>query len=726
MHAESFNDGQRLQHVSYASQLLVPGEDVAVIPRVVVAFAMKHDAVTRRKESVAVLKCADVNRRLFGKRDSSMTSVYLVNGACRVLHCRSRFEDGRQSGTVHWREIGSQPPRTALTLTLDGWMERPSLFDATQKSLSDRVESVFSTTQPQTGISAAAAQVDMLGMDRSTRAVMKRTRVPRLPPSTFSQMPSTPLVRWNNVGSRCQSEGQLLLSSSSRPPTPVIAALNEALSECILPCPPPPARLPLAFSPSRVLSRPPLLTAVRPTHPTASLSPAHDSPLVPSSSHTTPARPTSPTRTSLDALRSIHTSTSTQFTTSQSVSRWWFQTDWDSASKERAASVLDEEDSKEDIAKNFRAPKAPLVFCHGLMGFDSVTIGPAIAPLQISHWRGIKEVLQDNGCEVLITRVPATSSPVDRAKVLEKTISETYPGRAVHLIGHSMGGIDCRHLITHLTQRSFSVLSLTTIATPHRGSTFANHFLSLASAHLPAVLALLELLPNGGGDGKAFECLTLEAMAEFNENTPDIEGVRYFSWGADYEPGLFDTWKYPHSVIYAKEGPNDGLVSVRSARWGTYLGTLKDVNHLDLVGWTDGIAGGLGLPTLNIRGMRAAVRGKEVGFSPGRFYLGVADLLAGVEEEEGYVKDGVWVGLRGRATLIDKFREREAPIVEGTPIQRSSSDKARARMEEVLRRTPSPSESKDGEGEEMDEAEGSQPMLKATPSLPKSNGRSDT
>ncbi|KIK30352.1 hypothetical protein PISMIDRAFT_54801, partial [Pisolithus microcarpus 441] len=172
------------------------------------------------------------------------------------------------------------------------------------------------------------------------------------------------------------------------------------------------------------------------------------------------------------------------------------------------------------------------------------------------------------------------------------------------------------------------VLSLTTIVTPHRGSTFANHFLSLTGAHLPAVLALLELLPNGGGDGKAFECLTLEAMEEFNKNTPDVDGVRYFSWGAEYEPGLFDTWKYSHSVIYASEGPNDGLVSVRSAQWGTYLGTLKDVDHLDLVGWTDGIAGGLGLPTLNLPGMRAAVHGKEVGFSPGRFYLGVADLLA--------------------------------------------------------------------------------------------------
>lgn len=82
-----------------------------------------------------------------------------------------------------------------------------------------------------------------------------------------------------------------------------------------------------------------------------------------------------------------------------------------------------------------RAPKAPLVFCHGLLGFDSVTIGPAIAPLQVPHWRGIKEALENNGCEVLITRVPATSSPVDRAKVLEKKLSETYPGRAVHLIG---------------------------------------------------------------------------------------------------------------------------------------------------------------------------------------------------------------------------------------------------------------------------------------------------
>ena len=88
------------------------------------------------------------------------------------------------------------------------------------------------------------------------------------------------------------------------------------------------------------------------------------------------------------------------------------------------------------------------------------------------------------------------------------------------------------------------MLSITTIATPHRGSSFADHFLAtVGRARLPSVLSLLEMLPNGGGDGRAFEFLTRENMARFNEGTPDVEGVRYFSWGAVYEPGLIDTWK---------------------------------------------------------------------------------------------------------------------------------------------------------------------------------------
>jgi len=82
-----------------------------------------------------------------------------------------------------------------------------------------------------------------------------------------------------------------------------------------------------------------------------------------------------------------------------------------------------------------KSTTCPVVFCHGLLGFDSVTIGPAIAPLQVAHWRGIKQALEQNGTRVLITRVPATSSYVDRAKALEERISQEYPGKSVHLIG---------------------------------------------------------------------------------------------------------------------------------------------------------------------------------------------------------------------------------------------------------------------------------------------------
>ncbi|KAF9479704.1 alpha/beta-hydrolase [Pholiota conissans] len=308
-------------------------------------------------------------------------------------------------------------------------------------------------------------------------------------------------------------------------------------------------------------------------------------------------------------------------TISASFSRWWFQPD----------TLLSQEDRSEsptEIKKKYLSPKNPVVFCHGLLGFDSVTIGPSIAPFEVTHWRGIKEVLEENGTEVLITRVPATSSPVERAKVLEAKISAVYPGRSVHLIGHSMGGLDCRYMTTHLTHRLFKVLSITTIATPHRGSSFADHFLStVGRARMPSVMSLLDLLPNGGGDGAAFECLTIDSMRKFNEDCPDVPGVRYFSWGAVYEPGLIDTWKWPHSVILEKEGPNDGLVSVESSKWGTYLGTLSQVNHLDLVGWIN-----------TARYKWAEMMGKEIKFRPATFYLGIADMLA--REVEGQGKEG--------------------------------------------------------------------------------------
>src|SRR5579863_2803771 len=165
------------------------------------------------------------------------------------------------------------------------------------------------------------------------------------------------------------------------------------------------------------------------------------------------------------------------------------------------------------------------------------------------------------------------------------------------------GGLDCRCLASNLHDHTFRILSITTISTPHRGSSFADHFLeTVGPERFPSFLSLLDMLPNGGGDGSAFESLTLAAMREFNEQTPDVPWVKYFSWGAEYSPGLFDTFKWvhvisvpfstffscpvsfaydpytlsvvrrwPHSIILEKEGPNDGLVSVESAKWASWL-----------------------------------------------------------------------------------------------------------------------------------------------------------
>lgn len=57
------------------------------------------------------------------------------------------------------------------------------------------------------------------------------------------------------------------------------------------------------------------------------------------------------------------------------------------------------EDSRADHLSDV-ATKNPIVFCHGLLGFDTVTLGPSIAPLQVTHWRGIRDALEANGSEV--------------------------------------------------------------------------------------------------------------------------------------------------------------------------------------------------------------------------------------------------------------------------------------------------------------------------------------
>ena len=70
-------------------------------------------------------------------------------------------------------------------------------------------------------------------------------------------------------------------------------------------------------------------------------------------------------------------------------------------------------------------------------------------------------------------------------------------------------------------------------------------------------------------DTQAFLDLRTENMEAFNESTPDMEGVRYYSVTGVGDPKkMIASLRWCHNYIKKHEGANDGLVSTSSAEWG--------------------------------------------------------------------------------------------------------------------------------------------------------------
>ncbi|PFH54027.1 hypothetical protein AMATHDRAFT_170612 [Amanita thiersii Skay4041] len=118
----------------------------------------------------------------------------------------------------------------------------------------------------------------------------------------------------------------------------------------------------------------------------------------------------------------------------------------------------------------FRTPRYPIVLW--LYGFDSR--GPSTFPsLRMHYWANVLKILRGKlGAEVIVTAVPGTGSISSRSATLDKQLGLRAHGRGINLLAHSMGGLDCRYLISHIKPNDYVPLSLTTISTPHRGSPF--------------------------------------------------------------------------------------------------------------------------------------------------------------------------------------------------------------------------------------------------------------
>ncbi len=218
---------------------------------------------------------------------------------------------------------------------------------------------------------------------------------------------------------------------------------------------------------------------------------------------------------------------------------------------------------------------APIVLAHGLFGFDRIGLGPVTVA---NYFRSLPSYLEAAGNRVLVSQVPPIAGIDRRSRVLGRRIRAAFGGEPVHLIGHSMGGLDARALLASEGDSGL-ILSLTTVGTPHLGSALAD-FAKIGFGRVYQLFSALRV------DHSGFLDITRRAARAFHRGHPTPEGVPCFSVAGDPSPeDVCLPLRRLHAILHEAEGPNDGVVPVESAlAFGEPLPVWR-VDHLRQVGW---------------------------------------------------------------------------------------------------------------------------------------------
>jgi triacylglycerol lipase len=247
-----------------------------------------------------------------------------------------------------------------------------------------------------------------------------------------------------------------------------------------------------------------------------------------------------------------------------------------------------------------------LVLAHGFLGFRQLA--------GVEYFNGVKQYLEANAsAKVLVTKVDPDKDIEKRGKQLRRQIlvalgaeppktddekklaNALDPSQKAHLIGHSMGGLDGRFIVSpanseHIAAR---IASVTTISTPHHGSPIADMFAAkfkLKGWRLWLVNWFLKkkLRKFLGDSFSGLPDLTSSGAAKFNKKYADHPQVRYFSVAGGGREGGLPTAKilFPSYAYIKKETSeaNDGLVTVASAKWGEFDDRLWPADHIDEIG----------------------------------------------------------------------------------------------------------------------------------------------
>ncbi|KAG1822670.1 Alpha/Beta hydrolase protein [Suillus subaureus] len=410
-----------------------------------------------------------------------------------------------------------------------------------------------------------------------------------------------------------------------------------------------------------------------------------------------------------------------------------------------------------------RAPRFPIVLCHGLYGFD--VRGPAAFPsLRMHYWANVLNILKKKvGADVIVTAVPGTGSIASRAENLDRLLQEKARGRGVNFMAHSMGGLDCRHLITHVQPSEYTPLSLTTISTPHRGSPFmdwcatniglgrrpqeemfkktteiqeqsmseketttekreTSFSLSLASLPSSFTTLLLSIL-----DSPAYANLTSSYLNNvFNPATPNDPRVKYFSvTGRTADMSIWHPLCLPKMVLDELEREekerlrrqhtdsgdihapltweqddqwgNDGLVTVQSARWGEFLGTMEGCDHWEIRG-ARGLEFNVDLSSVPLTSIAGRVGADGWAFGDWSKFI-----RAWKKQEKGSSGGYEFAGAGGSSMSSSDPRvsrgAREEMHKEGEsdPVVKASTDKLSAVFDWIIDQVPSTNKSPPGD-----------------------------
>ena len=229
-----------------------------------------------------------------------------------------------------------------------------------------------------------------------------------------------------------------------------------------------------------------------------------------------------------------------------------------------------------------------------------------------------RSTLMRHGYTVFHTHVAWGAGVDRRARDLRNEILHITDGfrrwPRVHIIAHSMGGLDARRMLFTYRMEQH-IASLTTIATPHRGTSYADWGIR----HFRFLIPLCRVF---GLHIEGVLDLTRPSCLRFNEVTAAYEagnGVVYRTVaGIQPTERIFLPMRFSHGIILREEGENDGLVPLESAVWRpeVHLKTIH-ADHLNQIGWWH--------PGVKKAGISRRAFEAEIG----RFYL---DLAAGLAD----------------------------------------------------------------------------------------------